>query len=61
MFTDIIIAILRKVIFMALLFGGYKIIDNRYFKAFDTDEVIKENPIAVSILLGMFFIALALA
>ena len=61
MFTDIIIAILRKIVFVALLWGCFKVIDNFYFKAFDTDEVIKENPIAVSILLGMFFIALALA
>jgi hypothetical protein len=54
-------AILRKVVFMALLFGGYKVIDNYYFKAFDTDQVIKEHPVAIAILLGMFFIALALA
>lgn len=54
-------AILRKVVFMALLFGGYKVIDNYYFKAFDTDIIIKENPIAISILLGLFFVSLALA
>jgi hypothetical protein len=55
------VAVARKIVWMALLFGGYKIIDNFYFKSFDTDEVVKENPIAVAILLGMFFIALALA
>ncbi len=54
-------AIARKIIFMALLFGAYKVIDNYYFRAFDTDELIKENSIAVAILLGMFFISLALA
>ncbi len=61
MLATILIAILRKVIFMALLFGAYKAIDNFYFKSFDTDVVIKENPIAVSILLGLFAIALAFA
>jgi len=61
MIETIATAILRKVVFMALLFGGYKFIDNFYFKAFDTDEAIKEHPVAIAILLGMFFIALALA
>lgn len=58
---DILLAILRKVIFIALFFGAYRIIDVKYFRAFDTDEIIKDNPIAVAILLGMFCIALALA
>lgn len=61
MIETVLTAILRKIIFMALLFGGYKIIDNYYFRAFDTDEIIKENPVAISILLGLFFVALALA
>lgn len=58
---DILLAILRKVIFMILFFVGYRIIDVIYFRAFDTDEIIKDNPLAVAILLGMFCIALALA
>jgi hypothetical protein len=61
MFETILMAILRKVIFMALLFGAYKAIDNYYFKSFDTDVVIKENPIAISILLGLFAVSLAFA
>lgn len=61
MFETILTAILRKIIFMALLFGAYKVIDNWYFKAFDTDEVLKENPIAISILLGLFALSLAFA
>ena len=61
MVETILTAIARKVIFMALLFGAYKFIDNFYFKAFDTDVVIKENPIAISILLGLFAVALAFA
>jgi vacuolar-type H+-ATPase subunit I/STV1 len=61
MIETILVAIVRKVIFLALLFAVYKIIDNFYFKAFDTDVVIKENPIAISILLGLFALALAFA
>lgn len=61
MIETVVTAIVRKIVFMALLFGAYKVIDNYYFKAFDTDEVIKGNPIAVSILLGLFAIALAFA
>lgn len=61
MIETILTAIARKILFMALLFGAYKVIDNYYFKAFDTDVVIKENPIAISILLGLFAIALAFA
>lgn len=58
---DILLAILRKVIFMILFFVGYRIIDVKYFRAFDTDEIIKDNPIAIAILLGLFALALALA
>jgi|GEM_PF-1886332 hypothetical protein len=61
MLETILTSVFRKILFMALLFGAYKAIDNYYFKAFDTDVVIKENPIAISILLGLFFISLALA
>lgn len=61
MIETIVTAIARKILFMALLFGAYKVIDNYYFKAFDTDEIIKENPIAIAILLGLFAISLSLA
>jgi hypothetical protein len=61
MLETILTSVFRKILFMALLFGAYKVIDNYYFKAFDTDVVIKENPIAISILLGLFAIALAFA
>lgn len=54
-------AILRKVIFMGLLYLGYRLIDAYYFKAFDTDEVIKNDPTAISIILGLFALALAFA
>lgn len=61
MVETVLTAVARKVIFMALLFGAYRFIDVFYFKAFDTDVVIKENPIAISILLGAFTLALAFA
>ena len=61
MFEALMTAMLRKIIFMALLYGGYKVIDNFYFQAFDTDEVIKDDPKAIAVLLGLFAIALALA
>jgi len=61
MLETILTSVFRKILFMALLFGAYKAIDNYYFKAFDTDVVIKENPIAISILLGLFFISLVFA
>lgn len=61
MIETVLTAIGRKVIFMLLLYGAYRLIDKYYFKAFDTDELIKENPIAVAILLGLFTISLALA
>lgn len=61
MFETILVAILRKVIFMALLFGAYKAIDKWYFRAFDTDVEIGKNPISIAILLGLFALALAFA
>ena len=61
MIETVVTAIARKVIFMAILFGGFKFIDNFYFKAFDTDEVIKNDPLAVAIIVGAFVLALAFA
>jgi hypothetical protein len=61
MIETIATAIVRKIVFMALLFGGYKIIDNYYLKSFDTDVEIGKNPIAIAIVVGLFFVALALA
>lgn len=61
MIIIILTAMLRKVIFMGLLFGAWRFVDIFYFRAFDTDVVLKENPIAISILLGLMFLSLALA
>ena len=61
MIETIVTAIARKIIFMALLFGAYKAIDNFYLKSFDTDVEIGKNPIAIAIVVGLFFVALAFA
>lgn len=61
MIETIIMAIIRKVIFMGILFGTYKLIDNYYLKAFNTDEAIKESPLAISIIVAGIVIALAFA
>lgn len=58
---DILLAILRKVIFIALVFGAWRIFDVYYCKAFDTDEVLKDDAKAIAILLGLLAIAIALA
>ena len=60
MIETILIAMARKVIFAALMFCLFKLADNYYFKAFDTDEELKGNPNAIALLLGLFTIALAL-
>ncbi len=54
-------AILRKVIFMVLIWVFFRMTDITYFKAFNTDEEMKGNAIAISILYAGFFIALAIA
>lgn len=61
MIETVLVAILRKVIFMGLVFGWFKVVDNYYLKSFDTDVEIGKNPIAIAIVVGLFFVALALA
>ena len=54
-------AILRKLLFMALVWGFFRITDITYFKAFDTDKEMKGNAIAIAIMYAGFFVALAIA
>ena len=61
MLETILTAMGRKIIFIGLFFLAYRMIDIFYFKSFDTDVAIKDDPIAISILLGSFTIALAFA
>ena len=58
---DILVAILRKLIFIALLLGTYELIDRFLLKAFDTAQVIKDDPKAIALLLGLLACAIALA
>ena len=61
MFEIILTAMLRKTIFIFLLFVAYKIADHFEFKSFNTDEVICSDPKAISLLLGLISISIALA
>jgi hypothetical protein len=61
MIETILIAILRKLIFMGMLFGVFRLIDIFYLKAFDTDEVIKDDPKAIAIIIAGIALALAFA
>lgn len=62
---DILLTILtvalRKILVMGLVFAGWRFFDYYYCRAFDTDEILKDNPIAVALLLGMFALSMALA
>ena len=54
-------AILRKLIFVALLLGTYELIDHALLRGFNTPEVLKDDPKAIALLLGMLAIAVAVA
>lgn len=58
---DVLLAIGRKVIFAVLVVVGFILFDKFYLKGFKTWEVIKDNALAIAILLGCFIIALAFA
>jgi len=58
---DVLIAISRKVIFAVLVVGGLILFDKFYLTGFDTWEVIKDDPKAVSLLLGLLALSISLA
>jgi len=58
---DILLAIGRKVVFALLAVGGLILFDKFYLTGFDTWEVLKDDPKAISLLLAGFIIALAFA
>lgn len=60
MIETMLVAMLRKAIFAGLAFGLFKLADNLYFKAFNTDEAIRDDPKAIAVIVAGFFIALAL-
>lgn len=54
-------AILRKVIFIALLFIAYLVMDRGFLRGFQTAKVLKDDPKAIAVLLGLLSVAVALA
>lgn len=59
--NEVAIAILRKGIFIVLLLGSYIVIDRLLLSGFDTPKAIKDDPKAISLLLGLLAIAVSLA
>ncbi len=59
--ADIFVAILRKALFTALLYGAYVFIDRLELAAFNTAELLKNDPKAAALLLGLLSIAIALS
>jgi hypothetical protein len=57
----VITAVLRKVIFMSIIVGAWLAFDKYYLVTFDTWEVLKNDPKACAILLGLLAVAFALA
>jgi hypothetical protein len=59
--TEIGIAILRKVIFIGLLLLTYVVMDRGFLSGFSTPGVLKDDPKAIALLLGLLSVAVALA
>lgn len=57
----ILSAILRKFIFVVLLFAAYEIFDRFILTGFHTPEVLKDDAKAIALLLGLLAVAIALA
>ena len=57
----ILVAILRKAIFIVMLVGTAYLIDKFHFTQFTTGTEMKNNPVAIAILYGLSSIAVALA
>jgi uncharacterized membrane protein YjfL (UPF0719 family) len=56
-----LVALLRKALFLGMLFVAYFLFDRVVLSDFDTGKVIQNDPKAVGILLGALAIAAALA
>jgi len=54
-------AILRKLIFMALLYVAFVTFDRRFLAGFKTSEVLKNDPKAIAVLGAGVAVAFALA
>jgi hypothetical protein len=58
---QIAIAVLRKLIFIVLLLVTYLVIDRVFLHGFKTHELLKDNAVAVALLLGLLGLAVAFA
>jgi hypothetical protein len=59
--TEIGIALFRKLAFGTMLFAAFWLFDRFYLRGFSTREVIRDHPIAIAVLLGLFAIAVSLS
>jgi hypothetical protein len=59
--NEIAIAIMRKVIFIALILITHYGVDRFLLNGFDTAKELKGNAIAIALLLGLLAVAVALA
>jgi hypothetical protein len=59
--NEILLAILRKAIFIALIVITYWGVDRFLFDGFDTVKELKGDPKAIALLLGLLAVAAALA
>ncbi len=59
--TEVLVAILRKALFIGLLYGAYFFLDRFELAAFNTAELLKNDPKAAALLLGLLSIAVALS
>lgn len=54
-------AIARKEIFVVLLLLTYSVVDGLFLRGFKTPEVLKDDPKAIALLLGLLSVAVALS
>lgn len=57
----VLTAILRKVVFISIVYTSYFLFDRLELRGFKTREVLKDAPIALAIFYAGFFIGLAYA
>lgn len=57
----ILTAVIRKLLFILVLLGTYLVFDRLLLRGFNTPEVLKDDPKAIAVLLGLLAVAVALA
>lgn len=58
---QLLIAVYRKLVFIAILLLSYLLLDRGVLHGFSTPEVLKHDPKAIALLLGMLSLAVAIA